>query len=302
MNDDFSPRLTAMRDAMVAEVDRSGTPGTAPVPRRRPTRGTVLAVLAAFVVGGGLTGGLTAAALPGADPDAAVETQLATSARYQVEESNHATVLGTPTFLVTHGDRIITLDDRPRGADAITVSWTCLDRADLRVAVDGTRVDVGDPCLPSTEDVDRTSWSMTPVDGPGNSTVTLSGSGPARYAVWVSWVQRATIAEPSPQQDAETADGVVTLQEYTTAFNRLQACMAQAGHPMGEVPLTYFADGLWSSTPGGDGPWYQYGIASESVEAFDTQCYPREFDDVDTIWQGEHPMPYEPPVDPALRD
>ncbi len=30
MNDDFSPRLTAMRDALVAEVDRTGAPGTAP--------------------------------------------------------------------------------------------------------------------------------------------------------------------------------------------------------------------------------------------------------------------------------
>lgn len=302
MNDDFSPRLTTMRDALVAEVDRSGAPGTAPVRRRRPTRGAVLAVLAAFVVGGGLTGGLTAAALPGADPDAAVESELSTSARYQVEEGNHATVLGTPTFLVTHGDRTITLGDRPHGADAVTVTWTCLDRSDLRVAVDGTRVDVGDPCLPSTEEIDRMPWSMTAVDGSGNSTVTISGSGSARYAVWASWVQRATIAEPSPQQDAETADGVVTLQEYTTAFNRLQACMAQAGHPMGVVPLTYFADGIWSSTPGGDGPWYQYTVAEGGGEVFDVDCYPREFDQVDALWQGEHPEPYEPPVDPSLAD
>ncbi len=67
--------------------------------------------------------------------------------------------------------------------------------------------------------------------------------------------------------------------------------MAQAGHPMAVVPLTYAADGLSSSTPGGDGPWYRYGIASESIEVYDTQCYPREFEAVDTIWQGEHPEP-----------
>lgn len=301
MNDDISPRLTAMRDALVAEVDRTGAAGAAPVRRRRPTRATVLAVLAAFAVGGGLTGGLTAAALPGADPDAVVETELATSARGLVEEANHATLLGASVFGVAHGDRTLTLRDRPAGADAVAVMWTCLDPADVRVAIDGTRADVGDRCLPSTQDVQRIPWHLQPTTG-GDVTVTVTSDGPARSAVWASWVRRATIAEPSPQQDAETADGVVTLQEYTTAFNRLQACMAQAGHPMGVVPLTYFADGIWSSTPGGDGPWYQYGVPSGGVEVFDVDCSPREFDQVDALWQGEHPEPYEPPVDPTLAD
>jgi len=289
VNDDFSPRLTAMRDALVAEVDRTGAPGTARARRRRPTRATVLAVLAAFVVGGGLTGGLTAAALPGADPDAAVETGLAISARYQVEEGDHARVLGDPVFLVAHGDRTTTVVDPPRGADALTVAWTCLDAGSFRVEVDGTPVG-GESCTPARDGRDPVTVDFLPVDD-GAVRVTVAASGSARWALWTSWTQRATIAGPSPQQDAETDDGVVTLQEYTTAFNRLQACMAQAGHPMAVVPLTYAADGLSSSTPGGDGPWYRYGIASESIEVYDTQCYPREFEAVDTIWQGEHPEP-----------
>lgn len=289
MNDDFSPRLTAMRDALVAEVDRTSAPGTAPARHRRPARATVLAVLAAFVVGGGLTGGLTAAALPGADPDAAIETGLAISARYQVEEGNHARVLGDPTFVVGHGDRTTTVVDPPRGADALSVAWTCLDAGSFRVEVDGTPLGA-ESCTPAREGHDPVTVGLLPItDGP--VTVTVAGSGSARWALWTSWTERATIAGPSPQQDAETDDGVVTLQEYTTAFNRLQACMAQAGHPMAVVPLTYAEDGLWSSTPGGDGPWYRYGIASESIEVYDTQCYPREFEAVDTIWQGEHPEP-----------
>lgn len=289
MNDDFSPRLTAMRDALVAEVDRAGASGAAPARHRRPTRATVLAVLAAFVVGGGLTGGLTAAALPGADPDAAIETGLAVSARYQVEEDNHARVLGDPTFVVGHGDRTTTVVDPPRGADALSVAWTCLDAGSFRVEVDGTPLGA-ESCTPAREGHDPVTVGLLPItDGP--VTVTVAGSGSARWALWTSWTERATIAEPSPQQDAETDDGVVTLQEYTTAFNRLQACMAQAGHPMAVVPLTYAEDGRWTSTPGGDGPWYQYGIASESIEVYDTQCYPREFEAVDTIWQGEHPEP-----------
>lgn len=289
MNDDFSPRLTAMRDALVAEIDRTGAPGTTPARRRRPTRATVLAALAAFVVGGGLTGGLTAAALPGADPDSAVETALSISARYQIEEVDHASVLGDPTFVVGHGDRTTTVIDPPRGADALTVAWTCLDAGTFRVEVDG--IPVGDEsCAPARAGQDPVTVGLLPITNEA-ATVTVTGAGPARWALWTSWTQRATIAEPSPQQDAETQDGVVTLQEYTTAFNRLQACMAQAGHPMAVVPLTYSEDGLWTSTPGGDGPWYQYGVASESVEVYDTQCYPREFEAVDTIWQTEHPQP-----------
>lgn len=299
MNDDFSPRLTAMRDALVAEVDRAGAPGAAPARHRRPTRATVLAVLAAFVVGGGLTGGLTAAALPGADPDAAIETGLAVSARYQVEEGNHAQLLGTPVFGIARGDRTLTLTDRPAGADAVAVMWTCLDPADVRVEVDGARVDIGDRCLPSTEEVQRIPWTLHPVGGSGDVSVAVVSPGPARSAVWASWVHRATVAGPSRQQDAETSDGVVTLQEYTTAFNRLEACLAQAGQELGDVSLSWYRDGLWQPSPGGTGPWYLYSTPSEGSEVFDTQCYPREFSDVDGIWQGEHPMPEDPPAQPT---
>jgi hypothetical protein len=105
----------------------------------------------------------------------------------------------------------------------------------------------------------------------------VQGSGAARYAVWISWAKAGVFAEPSPQQDAETADKVITLSEYTTAFNRLEACMAQAGHPMADVPLS--------------GSWYDYSTPAGGIAAFDTQCYPREFQNVDDLWQTEHPMP-----------
>lgn len=296
MNDDISPRLTAMREALVAEVAHTGGPAPR---RRRPSRGTVAAVVAAFLAGGALTGGLTAAALPGSDPDAAVQSSLATTTRYMVEETNHGRILGAPRFSVAHGRTALTLTDRPAGADRVTVAWACLDGSAPTVEVDGHPAE-GTVCGrrddPSSEAI---GWALSPVAASGATTVTLSAADASRYAVWVSWARAPRNSAPSALQDAETADGVVTQDEYTTAFNRLVACQAQAGQPMGDVPLSWYADGVWNRTGRGTGPWYLYATPSAGSEVFDTQCYPREFGAVDAIWQGEHPMPEDPPVDPA---
>ncbi|WP_144762789.1 hypothetical protein [Curtobacterium sp. 9128] len=300
MNDDISPRLTAMRQALVTEVASTGTADHAPR-RRRPTRGTVLAVVAAFLVGGGLTGGLTAAALPGSDPDAVVQGTLAATARSMVEDANHGRLLGSPTFRVMHGDTTLTMTDRPAGADRVTVAWECLDGRSPTVEVDG-RPTYGTVCGRRDDaETDPVGWTTAEVPATGDTTVTVTAGDADRYALWVSWSRAATIAAPSPQQQAETADGVVTQDEYTTAFNRLLACQAQAGQPMGDVPLSWYADGAWNSTGQGTGPWYLYATPSAGGEVFDTQCYPREFDAVDSIWQAEHPMPEDPPEDPPVQ-
>lgn len=302
MTDDLSPRLTAMRDALVAEID------AAPVaPRRRPGRGTVAAVIAAFLVGGGLTGGLTAAALPGSDPDAVLQGELSAYSRSMVEDSNHGKVLGTPQFRTGHDETAVRLRDRPAGADRIAVAWTCTTAGEVTVRIGATAFDGLRACAPG--DAGSTlgggiRWGMQEVAAGrgGETTVRVTGADGARYAVWVSWAQGPSMAEPSPQQDAETADGVVTLDEYTTAFNRLLACQAQARQPMGSVPLTWFSDGAWvsSARPGSTGPWYLYATPAAGSEVFDTQCYPREFDAVDALWQAEHPQPEDPPVEPAV--
>ena len=296
MNDDISPRLTAMRDALVAEV------GGAPRRPHRPSRAAVLTAAAAFLVGGGLTGGLTAAALPGADPDAAVESALATSSRYTVEDTDHGELLGAPVFRVGHGDTTIELGKRPVGADRVALSWTCLDAGVFHVSVAGGADDARGECTPGssrTAGDGSTRSDVLPAPATGPARVTVSGGGSARWAVWASWAKAPTIAAPSALQDAETADGVVSQQEYSTAFNRLEACLAQAGQTTGVVPLSWYRDGLWTSTPGGAGPWYLYSTPSEGSEVFDTQCYPREFERVDEIWQAEHPMPEDPPAQPA---
>ncbi|KTR11705.1 hypothetical protein [Curtobacterium luteum] len=290
MKDDISPRLTAMRDALVSEVSSTRTTLG---PRRRPTRGTVVAVVAAFLVGGALTGGLTAAALPGNDPDAAVETMLSTTARYMVEEVNHGAVLGTPTFRTAHGDSSSTLAHRPAGADRVVVAWACTDGDAPSVEVGGEPV-VGAVCGRGDAAADRIGWGTAPVPTSGDATVTVAAGDADRYALWVSWARSPRIAAASAQQQAETADGVVTLDEYRTAFNRLAACQAQAGQPIGDVPLLWYADGTWNSAGRGAGPWYSVSPPSTDTDVFDTQCFPREFADVDALWQAEHPEPDEP--------
>lgn len=293
-DDERSPRLTAMRDALVAEV--ASTPAAHVRGRRRPTRTTVAAVVVAFLVGGGLTGGLTAAALPGSDPDTAVQASLGATTRYMVEDVNHGRLLGTPTFRVTHGDAALTLSSRPSGADRVAVAWACLDGSSPTVEVGGHRVE-GTTCGrrddPTSEQI---GWALAVAPASGDAAVSVSADDADRYGVWVSWARSPQIARPSAQQEAETADGVVTLDEYRTAFNRLLACQAQAGQPMGDDALSWYADGLWNGEGRGTGPWFLYATPSAGSEVFDTQCYPREFGAVDTIWQGEHPMPEDPPA------
>ena len=293
MNDDISPRLTAMREALVTEVTTTATTKTR---HRLPTRGTIVAVVTAFVVGGALTGGLTAAALPGSDPDAAVQSSLATTTRYMVEETNHGSVLGTPTFRTAHGSSSTTLTHRPSGADRVAVAWACTAGNTPVVEV------AGDPVLGTVcggrgnKTGQQVGLALSDVPSSGDVTVSVTAGDADRYALWVSWARAPRLAAPSAQQQAETADGVVTLDEYRTAFNRLVACQAQADQPVGDVPLSWYADGVWNTAGHGIGPWYLYSTPTAGSEVFDTQCYPREFADVDAIWQGEHPVPEDPPA------
>lgn len=304
MNDNpISPRLASMRDALIGEVDSLGA-GEKPRRRlRKPSRGAAAAVAGAFLLGSALTGGLTAAAFAGPDADALIETSLATSTRYQVEVSNYGALLGTPAFEVAQGQSTLSLGTRPAGADRVAYTWQCLDSGTITVTVNGTTASDPVSCTPSSgEQTDSTGsqWNMRPVTS-GKASIEVSSEGSARYAVWASWAKAASIATPSAQQQDETADGVVTLTEYTAAFNRLEACSAQAGHPMSNVPLSWFSDGVWTGEPGGTGPWYLYSTPSDGLETFDTQCYPREFQDVDDLWQTEHPMPADPPAQPTSK-
>ncbi|BDZ50671.1 hypothetical protein GCM10025867_29120 [Frondihabitans sucicola] len=236
-------------------------------------------MVAAFVVGGALTGGLTAAAAAGSGDQSSVESLMATTARYDVEAMNHGRLLGEPRFETFQGTSDIRVSAAPPGANRLVVSFQCLDPATYAQRLDGAVVSTPVRCGTESNVTPSTKNPWTNIYQPaagGTQTVTVEAPGDARYAVWVSWMKAAVLAEPSAQQAAETADGKVTFEEYTNAFNRLQACMAEAGFPEAVVP---FAD-----------EHYGYTVPGDGATAFDTRCYPREFQDVDTLWQGEHPQ------------
>lgn len=281
MNDDeLSPRLLAMREALAAQVDGSGRPGTDRPRRIRPRKSTVIAVVTAFVVGGALTGGLTAAAAAGNDSgdSSALETQMATAARYDISQSNHGTLVGEPHFELTSGTTELALGTPPAGADAVEIVFQCLDPGTFTQKLTGAPVGTVGPCgvstteSPSTTIPNATGYRLT---SRGAQKYTVASGGSARFAAYVSWARFPKIADMSAQQEDEVADGTVTLAEYETAFQRLQACMAEAGYPEAVVPLS--------------GDRYDYAVPEAGIVAFDTRCYPREFEKVDGLWQSAHP-------------
>lgn len=81
----------------------------------------------------------------------------------------------------------------------------------------------------------------------------------------------------SAEQQAALEDGVVTEQEYTAGYDEYVSCLAQAGFEIEE-----------QGRPGGT---YRFGIPEEAVDAgVDESCYLSHFDEVDSVWQGEHPQ------------
>lgn len=77
----------------------------------------------------------------------------------------------------------------------------------------------------------------------------------------------------SPEQAAEIDDGVVTADEYETAFQRFRNCMSGAGFELADVEF--------------NGLLYDYSVPDAAVvDGVDVECYDSEFRYVDMIWQG----------------
>jgi hypothetical protein len=82
-------------------------------------------------------------------------------------------------------------------------------------------------------------------------------------------------AGESPEQIQELADGKVSYDEYHAAYSRYVACMEKAGYTVTTLPPQY--DVITFTVP---------GAAVDS--GVDNRCYEREFDQVDTVWEGAH--------------
>lgn len=260
-------RADRMRTAIIAMVDAS--------PYGRPRRGRRMTVLVSCVsvVAGLLAGGGISAAAFASSGAPNLQSDLQNDARYNVGE-NYGKLVGQPHFIQTAGKTTIDLGKAPSGATLVEITFQCLDPGVFTQTIDGDRHDekctASESRVPSTHNAEAQGY---PVAAGGTHTVSVDSHGTDRYAVLVSWVRRAVLATPSAQQQLELSDGKITLDEYVEAFNRFEGCMAEAGHPMGVVPLT---DGL-----------FHYGLPEAAEAASDTQCYPREFEDVDIAWQTQ---------------
>lgn len=80
----------------------------------------------------------------------------------------------------------------------------------------------------------------------------------------------------SAEQQAAVEDGVVTEREYTAGYEAYVSCLGQAGFELEEL-----------GRPGG---FYEFGIPEEAVDAgADETCYLLHYNEVDSVWQREHP-------------
>lgn len=254
----LSPRDEAIKRTLVAMAELP--------PRRVPWWRGLLAIVGGFAIGGAVTGFLTAGAFAGWTPASSADDQRAGAmsiyALYQAESS---TPLGEPHYLTGTGRMSIDLGAKPTGAVGVAYGFWCLGAGHHSVTVDGAPHDAQQ--CPASEDQPRSGTAT--IQGGGAHTLEVTGTG--RYAVWVSWIHQPTTAKPSAAQQAAVTDGVITRDEYVQGFARLQGCMAQAGYPFGGVPDSEVIFG--------------YSLNSEELPTFDYVCYPREFQDIDSMWQ-----------------
>ncbi|AMM21448.1 hypothetical protein AX769_16550 [Frondihabitans sp. PAMC 28766] len=269
-----SPRLTMMRDALVETVMQE-----AARPHRRLTRKAFCALLAAFVLAGGISGGLTAAAALGTRDDAVLAGGVATTGAYDMTEGQHGTLLGAPVSEITSGPDSLSLGDAPPGANAVAIGFQCVTAGRFTLTFASGLPVTNGRCRVSSDDEPSTTtpagYSLR-VDPSQGGVVKIVAAADARYAVWASWAKVPTPAKPSPAQLAEIADHKITRSEYVAAFHRYEKCMSAAGYDLGQIP-----DNETN---------FQYGIPGDGIAESDTVCYPREFEQVDDLWQAAHPQ------------
>lgn len=237
-------------------VDRVET--TPPQPRSR--RQAAFALGVAFVAGALLAGGtLSATALVGAQTSSN-DTLRSAEAGGRSMMGTHDPMVGEPFELVADRDARLDVGTRPDGATALVVAVSCIGAGELALAVDGG----GD-----------SYWLTCDDEGGGfgfyadyHEIAVDVTTGRAQYSVWAAWVAKQEVPEPSAQQSAALADGVVTDDEYRAGWDRYAACLLDAGFDIGRSP--------------GNSP----GVPVEAADSgVDMTCYVSEFEQLDMAWQ-----------------
>ncbi len=269
MSTERSGRTQALREALVATATASG------YSQRPRIRTTAITAVSAFALAGALTGGaISSAALTNAAPPSGQEQRLVVAA---ASSNVDGTFLGSPLSLTGQGDKTVDLGKRPSQANALIVSFWCLDSGEYVVAANSfpshsLECSSSKTAFPSTSE--PTSFGV-PYSESASRTWSVSTASSHRWAVWISWTNLPSQTRESVQQRAEVADGVVTRQEYLDAYSRYQGCLSQAGYPSLQV--------IGSQT------FLDTGTSGAAATA-DDRCYTRELQDVDTLWQSQNPQ------------
>ncbi len=246
-------------DSVLAEMVRAES---------RPSRSRRLRwglSIGSFAAAGVLAGSLTAGALAIPASNAAqLQDQMVTFAAYQL---NDGTLVGSPLFEQSSGPRTIAVPPRPADGDQIVVGLWCLGSRSASVDLGGSTVT--SECHGHAAKVPEVVRSVDQ-DSPFP---TVRVEGDSSYAIFISWYKQAPNASASAAQKAAVADGVVTRQEYLDGYARLVGCMGQAGFEMGSLPANEVV--------------LHYALTEAQRPTFDHECYPREFEQIDVIWQGQ---------------
>ncbi|MDQ1562295.1 MAG: hypothetical protein QOE85_1636 [Actinomycetota bacterium] len=237
------------------------TVSATPLLRSHARPKVIVGAIAAFAVAGALTGGAVASA--SSQSQSNVITLLGAGAKSFAHDQNAKTV-GLPYSRESNTTGTVEVGDPPKGANGLVMSFECLDPGKYVVRVDG-RLDTSATCSTSVN-IGAPTTSLIQK----GRTYTVESPDHGRYAIWISWVKREKFT-PSYNQQAAMADGVVTREEYIDAYNRFAGCLGAFGDDVGVTPR---------------GTILQY--ATSGNEADENRCYIREFQQVDSAWQGQH--------------
>lgn len=230
----------------------------------------------AFVVAGALTGGAIAGSLYLQSTSDRRDTEMLQS----IGQIGYNRAVGDRVERLATGPTSLRLPERPGDRSAVVaIAGECPATTTLSVRV-GTGPATDVPC----------GASATLVEPPGSGDVrdvTVMPDRGGAYTVWAVWAVPDPLPGPSAQQRDAVADGVVTRSEYLAAFNRYLGCMRALGHPYGPIST--------SSTT------FLLGIPSSALMTSD-RCAASEFDQVDALWQSEHPDGGAQQYDPATDD
>jgi len=253
------------RDAALAGT-LSAMAETAPVRRRRRWRWRgIVAILGVFALAGAGTGALTAGALVRSawtPPDSLLQEQLA---NFAAGSTGYAKPAGTAAFRHAPGRIDLHLGDGPASGPAAIEVW-CLGAGSATWKLGDT---TGTAHCSRAEETPRSQNLAVGTWAHAHLTGTLDGD----VAIWAGQLRVAPQAAPSGAQQNAVADGVVTRDEYLQAWARMAGCMD--------------ADGYDYSPSEPDRILLSTGVDGAHAQKFDLECYPREFQDVDTLWQSQ---------------